>query len=130
MRYLIPALLLTAACGSSSPTAPEPIPTPIASAQIVNSPTMSPDTELSGAAYRLLWEATNTGQGCATGVKGTVVLRDRASAALTTLSWSHTGMVRPGERFPIQACCMTAEVYGKMDGGVIAPTYQWQDIRC
>lgn len=128
MRYLIPSLLLLAACGSS-PSAPTPQPIPAAhvaatgSSQWVNClPVVNTCTFQA--------EIQNTGIGCAGNVRGTTRFANASGQALGSFNWTTGGgVLRPRETY-VYAIPNVPSAIAYGSGTTFATQPSWDDVRC
>jgi hypothetical protein len=98
-------------------------------AQIVFIGTIVPVSHPNGT-FGAQGQAMNAGDGCAADVSGTADLLDRNRALVTSLAWSAppTPILRPGDRFSFEFCCLTREQAGAVAN--YNSNFKWVTVHC
>lgn len=136
MKRLVVMLSLAAivsACGSS-PTAPTPPPIPTANLSFMGNLNVTACTlAAAGNVYSCFaynGAATNTGGGCASGVRGVTTTYDVTTRAMIDASnWSYGNVVRPNEQIVYNGLAL--RVVAPLTGGwYYTTTIAWDNVRC
>lgn len=132
MRVLLAVVVLvSAACGSASPTQPtSPLPPPVSPEPRVEAVADSFTFGTLGAdGWPYTHTVRNTGPGCATRVRGTTRFFQDTTVVLT-IPWTldPTRVMHPQETWEIAGCCVSP-TYANRDVGWNI-TVEWETVRC
>jgi hypothetical protein len=121
---VVVALIVAGCGGSNTPTAPA---MPTANLSTQGNMTFSCSAFL-GCTFQ--GEAKNTGQGCATNVRGVSRLLDPAGAEIDRADWNLvlSRKIRPAETFLYDGCCFTSIAVAAP--GSYKTQLSWDDVGC